>query len=426
MRQTQEQDTRMQLTEEEQGWLDGNCGPAVRMATRVLVEMGGILGADRLIPITSAHIDGCLYHGPGGLDFAERLVRGRGQVVVPTTLNIGSIDLKKPDRIRLSAAEHDRATRLMKAYEALGCAPTWTCAPYQAGHRPKAGSDIAWAESNAVVFANSVLGARTNRYGDFIDICSALTGRAPNYGLHLSENRRATILIRTHAISDALKQRDVFYPVLGTWLGRVAGTDIAAIEGLPNTVTEDQLKALGAAAASSGSVALFHTIGVTPEASTTAEAFGDVAPAQIIDLDRDTLCGVRDALSTVKSAKLDAVALGSPHFSQSEMDQFRHLLGNRRASVPVYVCTGRHVGDRLASDGALGTLAEQGIEVVIDTCVVATPILKGKGGVLMTNSGKFAHYTPPNTGYETIYGSLEDCVESAVRGHVVRDESIWQ
>src|SRR5688572_22131546 len=169
----------LSLSDEERAWLDGSCGPGTALAMRVLSEMATLLGAERLIPIVSAHIDGCLYHGPAGVAFAERLVRDRATAVVPATLNVGAVDLRRPDRMRLPTAEAQLAIRLMQAYEALGCAPTWTCAPYQAGHRPGPGQDIAWAESNAVVFANSVLGARTNRYGDFIDICAAVTGRAP-------------------------------------------------------------------------------------------------------------------------------------------------------------------------------------------------------------------------------------------------------
>ena len=262
----------MQLTAEETSWLEGARGPAVAMSMRILVDMGRILGACRLTLIASAHIDGCLYHGPAGAEFAERLVAGGGRVVVPTTLNIGSLDLKRPEIARLEEPARSLANRLMMAYLALQCAPTWTCAPYQAGHRPKLGQDIAWAESNAVVFANSVLGARTNRYGDFLDIAAALTGRAPYYGLHVPEERLARILITTDSLSPQLKRRDAFYPVLGAWLGRQVGATVAAIDGLPPDTTEDQLKALGAAAASSGAVGLFHVIGVTPEADNASIA----------------------------------------------------------------------------------------------------------------------------------------------------------
>ena len=177
---------------------------------------------------------------------AERLVTLKGRVAVPSSLNVGALDLQNPAKIRLASRERDLAARLMNAYVAMGCIPTWTCAPYQAGYRPKCGDDIAWAESNAVVFANSVLGARTNRYGDFMDICCAITGRAPFAGLHNAENRYARILVDTSALSSRLKNQDMFFPVLGSWLGRITGGEIAVIDGMPADVSEDQLKALGA------------------------------------------------------------------------------------------------------------------------------------------------------------------------------------
>ncbi len=216
------------------------------------------LASVRRFDIESAHIDGCLYHGYSGLEFAERLAAGGARVVVPTTLNVGAMDLIHPEVFRGTEQVGRWATRMMRAYEEMGCRPTFTCAPYQAMHRPAPGAQIAWAESNAIVFANSVLGARTNRYGDFIDICCALTGRAPAVGLHLPENRAGQDLYRLRGIPERLLREDVLFPVLGYWLGARTGTRIPVIEGLSPDTTEDQLKALGAAAASSGGVALFH------------------------------------------------------------------------------------------------------------------------------------------------------------------------
>src|SRR5690606_15748392 len=239
-------------------------------------------GAPRLLDITSAHIDGCLYHGLSGLEFAQRLVEGGARVRVPTTLNVGAIDLLHPEQFQGSAELAGRATALMTAYQAMGCIPIWTCTPYQVYQRPAFGAQIAWAESNAIVFANSVLGARTNRYGDFIDICAALTGRAPAVGLHLAENRRGQLLFDLGGIPERLLGEDVLFPVLGYLLGARSGSKIPVITGLLPETTEDQLKGLGAAAASSGAVALFHAIGVTPEAASFAEAFQGGQPEQVI------------------------------------------------------------------------------------------------------------------------------------------------
>ncbi|MFZ5792225.1 MAG: aconitase X [Pseudomonadota bacterium] len=400
-------------------------GDAAAMAMRILVEMGRLLGATRLIPVASAHIDGGLYHGDSGVHFAERLVAGQGRVAIPSTMNVGGLDLLKPGNVKADAHRHAMALRLMRAYEALGCRPTWTCSPYQAGHRPPFGQHVAWGESNAVVFCNSVLGARTNRYGDFLDICCALVGKAPYYGLHLPENRRATVVIDTSALSARLKASDVFYPVLGAWYGAEIGNAIGVIDGLPASVSEDQLKALGAAAASSGAVGLFHVAGVTPEAPTLEAALGGRAPERVIRLTPAMLRAARDRLSTVTGEALDAVALGSPHFSLQEFDALDRLLAGRRVALPFFVCTGRHVVTELERQRRLKPLEAAGVTVVADTCVVVAPILPAKGGVLMTNSGKFAHYTPANTGYEVVYGSLADCVESAIRARVTRDESLW-
>jgi len=417
----------MQLTEEEEAWALGESGPAMAMATRILAEMGRILGADRLIPVTSAHIDGCLYHGDSGVHFAERLVEGGGQVRVPTTLNVGALNLLKPESGLMPPHQREMARRLMAAYVAMGCRQTWTCAPYQVGHRPGLGEDIAWAESNAVVFANSVLGARTNRYGDFLDICAALTGRAPRYGLHIERNRRATVLIRTDSLSEALKRSRVFFPVLGAWLGRAVGSEIAAIEGLPGDTSEDALKALGAAAASTGAVALFHAIGVTPEAPTREAALGGEEPGGVLDLTAEMVRGALETLSTTtRGERLDVIALGSPHYSLPEVARFEAARGGRRLALPVTICTNRFVLEALGRQGKIAEMEAAGVEFITDTCVVVTPILPPTGGVLMTDSGKFAHYTPPNTGYSVAYGSVSECVESAVAGRIVRSEETWR
>jgi len=421
----------MHLTPDEQAMAEGAAGGAAAMAMRIVAEAGRIVGAERLVPIVSAHIDGCLYHGDSGVEFAERLVALGGKVAVPATLNVGALDLIHPEIVR--GPEHDRAMarRLMDAYLALGCAQSWTCAPYQAGHRPALGEHVAWGESNAVAFLNSVLGARSERTGDFLDIAAAISGRAPETGLHLDENRRATVVVETSAISNALKKQDVFFPVLGSWLGAEVGSAVAAITGLGGlgAVTEDNLKALGAAAASSGSVGLFHVVGVTPEAPTLEAALGGASPEATIALTPDMLQAARDRLSTTGADRIDAVALGSPHFSLDEFAALERLAAGKRFQIPFFVCTGRHALEVLEREGRAADLRAAGVSIVADTCVVVAPILPDAAPgtrVLMTNSGKFAHYTPANTGYQVIYGSLEDCVASALTGTVRRDEAIWR
>jgi predicted aconitase len=418
----------MQLDAAEQARLAGRDGEAAARAMRIVVEAARLIGAARLVPIVSAHIDGCLYHGDGGVAFAERLVSEGGRVAVPTTLNVGALDLLHAGAVRLDAHAAAMARRLMDAHVALGCQPSWTCAPYQAGHRPRLGEHVAWGESNAIAFCNSVLGARSDRYGDFLDISCAIAGRAPHAGLHLDANRRARVVVDARDLSPALLAEDAFYPVLGAWLGHHAGSTVAAILGLPRDLDEDRLKALGAAAAATGATGLFHVVGRTPEAEDLEQACGGVAPEATLRLTPAMLIGAHGALSTASPSAevaIDAVAIGSPHLSRAELDRLRALLAGRRARVPFYACTGRHVITTLERDGALGELAQAGITIVADTCVVVTPILSEGTGLVVTNSGKFAHYMKPNTGRDVVFATLADCVESAVAGRLMRDLRLW-
>jgi predicted aconitase len=411
----------VQLTSEERAIAAGERGEGAAMAMRIVAETARLMGADRLIAIESAHIDGALYHGDSGTLFAEKLVAGGAKVSVRATLNVGAIDLTGCSRNRLPPHEHEMATRMMTAYRALGCEPTWTCAPYQAGHRPREGSQVAWGESNAVAFCNSVLGARTNRYGDFLDIACAIAGRAPYYGLHKTENRRATVVFDVSQLDREWLSSDIAWPVLGNLYGRVIGNAIGVISGLPFRPWEDILKAFGATAASAGAVGLFHVAGATPEAPDEATALHHREAEQRIVV---TDAMIRDAQSRLSTAervdRIDAVAIGSPHLSLEEFDRLRRLIRGRKLAVPIYACTGRHALRLLERDGHRDELERSGVTIVADTCVVVTPILPEKvGAVLMTNSGKFSHYAPSNTGYAVIYGSMADCVESAVTGKPV-------
>lgn len=419
---------RLRLSGRDEAMLAGEMGEATQMAMRILVAMASVYDAESLLDIESAHIDGCLYHGYSGLEFAERLVAGGARVAVPTTLNVGAMDLIQPELFRGTEEFGQLATRLMQAYEAMGCRPTFTCAPYQAMHRPPLGAQIAWAESNAIVFANSVLGARTNRYGDFIDICCAITGRAPAVGLHLPENRAGQILFRLKDIPTHLLEQDVLFPVLGYWLGVQTGTKIPVIEGLLPHTTEDQLKALGATAASSGGVALFHAVGVTPEAPTLEAAFQGHTPEMIIEVTLEALKETRDILSTADGGPIDVVALGSPHFSLEEFTQLLPLVERfpPRPDIEFIVCTHRVILALLERRGWVERLRAAGIEIIVDTCVLGTPLLKTQDGVLMTSSGKFAHYSPGSISRDVVYGSLEECVRSAAAGEVWRNTGLWE
>ncbi len=410
------------LAAHDRALLAGEAGAGTAAAMKVLVAFAEALGAEALLDISRAHIDGCLYHGQASLDFVERMVAGGARVRVPTTLNVGALDLIHPELMRVAPADQAPRRRLMLAHEELGCAPSFTCAPYQSAFRPRFGEQIAWGESNAIVFANSVIGARTNRYGDFIDLCCALTGRAPAWGLHLDANRRAQLLFRLAGFPASLEATDSLYVAVGLILGARAGERIPAIEGLPPG-GEDRLKALGAAAASSGSVGLFHAIGITPEANTLADAFGGAAPEAVIIIGPDDVALALARLSTAsEGAPLAAVCLGTPHASRAEWDRLLPLLraAAPRRGVPIYVNTSREILRGLEEEGALAGMDTFGLIPVVDTCTYLTPILDGREGAVMTNSGKWAHYAPGNLGVEVAFAELEDCIASAVAGRVVR------
>jgi predicted aconitase len=406
------------LTDQQKMLLSGEGGDGAAMAMRIVASTAELLGAPRLIPIASAHIDGALYHGDSGTLFAERLVAGGAKVAVRSTLNVGALDLTGCSRDRLPAHERGMARRMMDAYRTLGCEPSWTCAPYQAGHRPTLGTDVAWGESNAVVFCNSVLGARTNRYGDFLDIACAIAGYAPDYGLHRAENRKARFVFDVSGLSPSFLASEIAWPVLGSLYGREAGNDVGVVAGIAAHPGEDALKAFGAAAASSGAVGLFHVAGVTPEAPDLATALGGEEPERVVRVTTAMARAAQLRLSTIGTVdRIDAVAIGSPHLSPREFEELARLIGGRRLAVPFYACTGRHALAHLDKCGMRKGLEAAGVTIVADTCVVVTPIMPDKvDGVLMTNSGKFAHYAPGNTGYSVIYGSMADCVESAVSG----------
>jgi predicted aconitase len=406
--------------------LAGEAGPAAGWAMEILIAFAEAVGAEALIDISQAHVDGCLYHGQASLDFVERLAGQGGGVRVATTLNVGSIDLIHPELMAMSDAEQAPGRRLMRAHEALGCRASFTCAPYQSLSRPRFGEQIAWGESNAIVFANSIIGARTNRYGDFIDLTCAMTGRAPAWGLHLDENRRAEVLFRLAGFPASRTAGDALYVGVGLVVGAKAGERVAAIEGLPPPRDEDQLKALGAAAASSGATALFHAVGITPEAPILADALHGGAPARV---EKITPADVEDALARLSAvgdgAPIVAVCLGTPHFSAGEWARLFDLLEaiQPRRGVPIYVSTGRETLQGLDADRLRRAEERCGLVAVVDTCTYVTAILRDLSGAAMTNSGKWAYYAPANIGATVAFGELEDCVASAAAGKVVRTAS---
>ncbi len=417
----------LHLEPEERAMLAARGNPAVKMAMSIIVRMAELQGATALMPITQAHIDSSIYMGEACLEFAERLAGSGAQVSVPTTLNVSGVDEHHWQEWDVPVDWDEKARRQMVAYEQMGCRPTWTCAPYQVELIPRYGQQIAWGESNAIVFANSVLGARTERYPDLLDICAAITARVPAVGLHLTENRAGQILIELVDIPETLQRDDSFYPVLGHLIGKIARDRIPVITGLTAAPSEDQLKALGAASASSGTVALFHLVGVTPEAPSLDAAFQGKDPVETHKITLELMRMARNELTSASGRKLDMVILGSPHFSLAEFQALAPLVAGRRAHPHVqFLVTSSRAMTLLADKaGVLDSLRSFGGRLTVDTCILASPMLPKSIKCLMTNSAKYAYYAPGLLNTEITFGSLEDCVESAVRGKVHRDESLW-
>ncbi|MBE7554391.1 MAG: aconitase X catalytic domain-containing protein [Anaerolineales bacterium] len=418
----------LELSPSDRALLTGERGSAAKMAMSIMVRMAEVQGAERLLSIEQAHIDSSIYMGEAGLEFAERLAGLGAKVAVPATLNVSSVDEHHWQEWAVPPEWAGYARRQMSAYQQMGCRPTWTCAPYQVELIPKFGQQIAWGESNAIVFANSVLGARTERYPDLLDICAAITGRVPAVGLHLAENRAGQLLLELAGIPLSLQQDDSFYPVLGHLMGKLARDRIPVISGLQVQPTEDQFKALGAAGASSGVVALFHVVGRTPEAPTLEAAFQGRQPEETFVITLERLRAARRELTTASGAKLDMVVLGSPHFSLAEFKQLAPLLAGQKVhpGVKFLVTSSRAMALLAQKAGYLAALETFGGKVTVDTCILASPMLPPDIKRLMTNSAKYAYYAPGMLHTEITFGSLADCVRSAVEGQVVRDEGLWE
>ncbi|GAC1039974.1 aconitase family protein [Pseudomonas sp. No.117] len=406
----------LRLSATDQAILDGAQGRAAQAAMKILVRMARLQGAGELLDISQAHIDGCIYTGPASLAFAQRLVEWGGKVRVPTSLNAVSVDQRRWREQGVAAALGEPASALAEAYVALGCSPTFTCAPYLLDSAPALGEQVVWAESNAVVFANSVLGARTQKYADFLDICTALIGRAPLAGCHLDSGRQAAKVFR---VTIPEGHDDAFYPLLGYWIGLRSPTRIPAVLGLENSQpSRDDLKAFGAAFATTSAAPLFHLVGVTPEAPTLAAV---AAPA--LEIEDIGLADLRQAWAELDSAtarEVQLVALGNPHFSAEECQRLAELCQGRRKhpAVALVITLGRAVRMAAERSGALAELEAFGAQLVGDTCwcMLGEPLIPPNARTLLTNSGKFAHYGPGLTGRELRFAGLAACVEAACTG----------
>lgn len=407
--------TAIELTEHDRALLDGQHGKAAQVAMQIVLRMAKLQGARRLVDVTQAHIDGCIYTGPASLRFAEQLVQWGANVRVPTTLNSISVDQRRWRELGIDPALGEPASALGDAYMAMGAQLSFTCAPYLLDTAPKAGEQIVWAESNAVVYANSVLGARTLKYPDYLDICIALTGRAPLIGCHLDAQRKARLQIELPALGEL---DDAFYPLLGYHIGALAGSRIPLVRGLENRKPSlDDLKAFGAAFATTSAAPLFHIAGITPEA---------IDPEQVLEMEvsipvetirlKDLLVSWRE-LNSARDSRVDVVSLGNPHFSLSEFAHLARLcLGrHKHPDVVLAITCGRAVLERAREAGHIAVIEAFGATLVTDTCwcMLGEPVIPPGAKTLMTNSGKYAHYAPGLVGRKVHFASLAECVDTA-------------
>jgi len=379
------------LTAEEEKLLASGT-PAEQLSMRILTTLGDVYGADRLLPIASAHVSGVSLKtlGQPGLEFLEGFA-ATAKVRVRTTVNPMGMD---PDRWRELGIPPEVAAaqeRIADAYRAMGCEPTFSCTPYLIGNRPNRGEHLAWAESSAVVFANAVIGARTNREGGPSALAAAVAGRTPNYGLHVDEKRQAT-----HAFDVRVPMRGYRWSLLGLHIGGIVGDGVPYLRGI--TATEADLKWFGAALASAGSVGMFHIEGLTPE---WRDANADDLSATRIS--ENDLLETRDRYTT--DAEPDAIGLGSPQLSADELRQVAALLEKHRPRPRVYVFTSRTA--RAEAADAAKRIEALGHLVLVDTCLEVAPMERWATATA-TPSGKGAVYLPTLCGQKVVLDDLEE------------------
>ena len=399
----------VKLTKDEEAMLRGDRGEAPKIAMEVLMRLATAFGAEEFVTVSS--VQAMAHYGSlhdAGLEWLEKLAALGGECCVPTTQDPASVPLEKWEAMGFNGVYAEKQKRLAQAIKELGEVLTWSCTPFNVGSVPRFGENVAWAESSAVSYANSVIGARTNRTPAGLAICAAIAGRIPKERLYLDENRIATVKVNIDA--GALSTLD--YNTIGIMLGKYAGTRIPALTGIPNTATSDQLKYLGASAASSGSVALYHILGVTPEAF-DRDPFKGNKPADEVIWTRQDLDAAEKALTTKNAGEVDHVVVGCPHYSIWELRSLAKLVAGRKVkkNKEFWVYTPFETESLARRMGVLDALKEAGVQILASNCLVISPYPRSYK-TLMTDSGKFASYLPSEHNIDLVYGSVENCVKA--------------
>ena len=403
----------LRLTAGDQTMLDGADGPVTAMALDIICRLAVMQGADRLVDVSRGHIDGCILAHDANLGFAETMAAKGARIRIPTTINAISVDRRNWRQQGVDHAFGSRASRLADSYVDMGAVPSFTCAPYLLGDPPAAGECIGWSESNAVIYANSVLGARTLKIPDYLDLFVAMTGRAPYCGTYADSGRQARRIVELAAVPTDVD--DGFWPLLGWVLGKLSPDRIPLLRGLEEmNVDDDAMKAICAAFGSTSGAPMLHIAGHTPEAGMPSAPAADR-----VTIDREMLADAWRQLNS-GGADIDLVAIGSPHLSLAEL----HLIDaafdgrHRHADVKLILTIGRDVLDIARRDGVAARLEASGATLYSDLCwcSITQPLFPPETKVLMTNSGKYAHYATGLSGCRVRLGGITACVEAAVSG----------
>jgi predicted aconitase len=389
----------MYLSREEEGIYQGEQGETLRRMMEILVALGDIYGAEKLVPVRSVQIAGVSYKniGEAGLEWISDL---QGQVVVPSILNPAGMDLCRWQEMGIEEEFAKKQQQTIEAYRRLGVTIDCTCTPYQIyeglASLASQGDHLAWSESSAVSYANSVIGARTNREGGPSALAAALVGKTALYGYHLDENRLPTLLVEVEA---DLVGSD--YGALGFLVGRIVKDGVPIFRLPARRPAPDELKALGAAMAASGSVALYYVENATPAPPGPWQA-------EKISLGRKE---IEEVYAKFPGSGADVVALGCPHCSKEELEKIAGLLHGKKVQKGLWVCTARKIAD--AHPQLVVAIEESGARVFCDTCMVVSPATEGFDK-MMVNSGKALVYLPGLAGVEAGLGGIEECIDVAL------------
>ena len=409
--------TALTLSPDDQAMLAGD--DAVATAMRIVVKAAHLQGAAALTDVTRGHIDGCILANQANLIFAEKMADLGARVRVPTTMNAISVDRENWQRQGVPPVFGGHASRLADAYVRMGAQPTFTCAPYLLDDSPKAGEGIAWAESNAVIYANTVLGARTPKHPDYLDLCIAVTGRAPLAGVYLDAERRAGRVLDFDIPPGA---DEAIWPLIGYLAGLKSPDRIPLLRGLAGlNPTTDDLKALCAAFGTTSAAPMLHVEGVTPEADMPPRDGADQRAVTRADL-AATWVSLNPGPEMV-----ELIAIGSPHASAPECRALAAALAGRKVGIATMITAGRAIIAELRRDGTLDALEASGVQIIPDMCwcSITEPVFPPEARTVMTNSGKYAHYGPGLSGRALRFGSLADCVAAAFSGHAPKALPDW-